>query len=43
MANTLRAVIVGASTLLGKELIDELNGSETTWDLRLTDADSRDN
>lgn len=40
MANTLRAVIVGASTLLGKELIDELNGSETKWDLRLTDADS---
>jgi aspartate-semialdehyde dehydrogenase len=38
MANTLRAVIVGASTLLGKELIDELNSSETEWDLRLTDA-----
>jgi aspartate-semialdehyde dehydrogenase len=38
MANTLRAVIVGASTLLGKELIDELNKSETEWDVRLTDA-----
>src|SRR4029077_7933573 len=39
MANTLGAVIVGASTLLGKELIDELNNSETKWDLRLVDAD----
>lgn len=39
MANTLRAVIVGASTLLGKELIDELNNSETRWDLHLVDAD----
>jgi aspartate-semialdehyde dehydrogenase len=38
MANTLRAVIVGASTLLGKELIDELNSSETGWDVRLVDA-----
>lgn len=37
----LRAVIVGASTLLGKELIDELNTSQPAWDLRLADtADS---
>jgi aspartate-semialdehyde dehydrogenase len=41
MASNLRAVIVGASTVLGKELIEELNTTEPTWDLRLTDtADS---
>ena len=38
MATNLRGVIVGASTLLGKELIEELNTSETPWDLRLADA-----
>ena len=38
MAMNPRGVIVGASTLLGKELIEELNTSETTWDLRLTDT-----
>ncbi|MGA7159251.1 MAG: Asd/ArgC dimerization domain-containing protein [Acidobacteriaceae bacterium] len=33
--------IVGASALLGKELSDELNESQTvTWDLRLFDAES---
>jgi aspartate-semialdehyde dehydrogenase len=37
MAN-LRGVVVGASTLLGKELIEELNSSETAWDLRLADT-----
>lgn len=38
MANNLRAVIVGASSLLGKELIDELNTSQPTWNLRLADT-----
>jgi aspartate-semialdehyde dehydrogenase len=38
MANNLGAVIIGASTLLGKELIEELNSSTSKWDLRLTDA-----
>lgn len=38
MANTLRGVIVGASTLLGKELVEELNSSGADWDLRLVDA-----
>lgn len=38
MANTLRAVIVGASTLLGKELVEELNSSRAKWDVRLADA-----
>ncbi|HZQ45263.1 MAG TPA: Asd/ArgC dimerization domain-containing protein [Acidobacteriaceae bacterium] len=38
MATTLRAVIVGASTLLGKELIEELNSSHPEWDLRLADT-----
>jgi len=38
MATNLRGVVVGASTLLGKELIEELNASETTWDLRLADT-----
>ena len=37
MANTLRAVIVGASTLLGKELVGELNSSGTEWDFGLAD------
>lgn len=41
MASNLRAVIVGASTLLGKELIEELNTAGSAWDLRLADtADS---
>lgn len=38
MATSLRGVVVGASTLLGKELIEELNTSETPWDLRLADT-----
>jgi aspartate-semialdehyde dehydrogenase len=38
MATNLRGVVVGASTLLGKELIEELNTSETAWDLRLADT-----
>ncbi len=38
MATNLRGVIVGASTLIGKELIEELNTSETPWDLRLADT-----
>jgi len=38
MATNHRAVVVGASTLLGKELIEELNTSETPWDLRLADT-----
>ena len=38
MATNLRGVVVGASTLLGKELTEELNGSETSWDLRLADT-----
>lgn len=38
MSNNLRAVIIGASTLLGKELIEELNNSTSKWELRLTDA-----
>lgn len=38
MATSLRAVVVGASTLLGKELIDELNSSHPDWDLRLADT-----
>jgi aspartate-semialdehyde dehydrogenase len=38
MATNLRGVVVGASTLLGKELIEELNTSDTTWDLRLADT-----
>lgn len=41
MATNPRGVIVGASTLLGKELIEELNTSEAAWDLRVADtADS---
>lgn len=38
MATNPRGVIVGASTLLGKELIEELNTSATPWDLRLADT-----
>jgi aspartate-semialdehyde dehydrogenase len=38
MTTNLRAVIVGASTLLGKELIEELNTSEPPWELRLADT-----
>src|SRR5579875_1803838 len=38
MATNLRAVIVGASTLLGKELVEELNASHPSWDLRLADT-----
>jgi aspartate-semialdehyde dehydrogenase len=43
MADNLRGVIVGASTLLGKELVgelnaDELNSSKRVWDIRLADA-----
>src|ERR1700748_3053382 len=38
MATNLRGVVVGASTLLGKELIEELNTSETGWDLRIADT-----
>ena len=38
MSNNPRAVIIGASTLLGKELIEELNGSTSKWELCLTDA-----
>lgn len=40
MATELRGVIVGALTLLGKELTEELNTSGTPWDLRLTDTES---
>lgn len=29
MANNLRAVIIGASTLLGKELVEELNSAQS--------------
>lgn len=38
MTTNLRGVVVGASTLLGKELIEELNASQTAWDLRLADT-----
>jgi aspartate-semialdehyde dehydrogenase len=39
----LRAAIVGASTLLGKELADELNAATTVvWDLKLFDAELAD-
>ena len=38
-AKIVRAAIVGASTLLGKELANELNASASTvWDLKLLDA-----
>jgi len=36
----LRAAVVGASTLLGKELADELNGAtNAVWDITLLDAE----
>ncbi len=36
----LRGAVVGASTLLGKELADELNGaSDAVWDITLLDAE----
>lgn len=39
-ANIIRGAIVGASTLLGKELADELNGATSTvWDLTLLDTE----
>jgi aspartate-semialdehyde dehydrogenase len=38
MATEHRGVVVGASSLLGKELIEELNTSESGWDLRLAEA-----
>lgn len=38
MATNLRGVLVGASTLLGKELIEELNTSANPWDLRFADT-----
>lgn len=38
MDSSLRAVIVGASTLLGKELADELNSTRPGADVRLADA-----
>jgi aspartate-semialdehyde dehydrogenase len=38
MATNLRGVVVGATTLLGKELIEELNTSKTAWNLRLADT-----
>jgi aspartate-semialdehyde dehydrogenase len=38
MATNLRGVVVGASTLLGKELIEELNNSGTPWSLRIADT-----
>lgn len=38
MATNPRGVVVGASTLLGKELIEELNTSAASWDLRLADT-----
>ncbi|HEY4010147.1 MAG TPA: Asd/ArgC dimerization domain-containing protein [Acidobacteriaceae bacterium] len=38
MDTNLRAVVIGASSLLGKELIDELNASQSAWELRLADT-----
>jgi len=38
MATNLRGAVVGASTLLGKELIEELNTSQKAWDVRLADT-----
>ena len=38
MAMNLRGVVVGVSTLIGKELIEELNTSDKSWDLRLADT-----
>lgn len=39
MARILRGVIVGASTLLGKELAEELSAAQPIWDLSLTGVD----
>lgn len=36
MTKISRGMIVGASTLLGKELADELSGAQPAWDLSLT-------
>ena len=42
-AKVVKAAIVGASTLLGKELANELNASASTvWDLKLLDASLAD-
>lgn len=38
MATNPRALVVGASSLLGKELVEELSASRTPWDLRLADT-----
>jgi aspartate-semialdehyde dehydrogenase len=38
MQAPIRAIVVGASTLLGRELVEELNASSTPWELRLADA-----
>jgi aspartate-semialdehyde dehydrogenase len=37
-AKILRGVIVGASTLLGKELSEELNSAQPAWDVGLADT-----
>jgi aspartate-semialdehyde dehydrogenase len=40
VGKTWRGAVVGASTLLGKELAEELNGStDVQWDITLLDAD----
>ena len=36
---TLRAAIVGASTLLGRELAEQLNDAAAAWDLTLLDSE----
>ncbi len=38
MATNLRGLVVGASSLLGKELTEELSASGRPWDLRLADT-----
>lgn len=38
MATNLRGLVVGASSLLGKELIEEISAAGTAWDLRLADT-----
>lgn len=39
MSTSFRGVVVGASTLLGKELIEQLNTSgDAVWDLRIADT-----
>jgi aspartate-semialdehyde dehydrogenase len=38
MPTNLRALVVGASSLLGKELVEELSASATPWDLQLADT-----